>query len=99
MGHAVADKLMYFHEALQLKDKLHSATYTQNVEKWDTDSPTRTSPTTRKNSLRTRAVSRKAPAEAESPTGARAWLGGTRVGQISGLQRGWGGGIPIHIWH
>ena len=38
MGHAVADKRVYCHEALHLKQKLQSAGYKQAVEKWDTDS-------------------------------------------------------------
>ena len=38
MGHAVADKLVYVHEALHLKHKLQKASYTQHVEKWDSDS-------------------------------------------------------------
>ena len=38
MGHAVADKLVFCHEALHLKEKLQSASYMQKVEKWDTDS-------------------------------------------------------------
>ena len=35
---AVADKLVYVHEALHLKHKLQKASYTQHVEKWDSDS-------------------------------------------------------------
>ena len=35
---AVADKRVYCHEALHLKQKLQSAGYKQAVEKWDTDS-------------------------------------------------------------
>ena len=38
MGHAVADKRVYCHEALHLKGKLQTAGYKQAVEKWDTDS-------------------------------------------------------------
>ena len=38
MGHAVADKRVYCHEALHLKQKLQDAGYKQEVEKWDTDS-------------------------------------------------------------
>ena len=38
MGHAVGDKLVYAHEALHLKQKLQKASYTQHVEKWDSDS-------------------------------------------------------------
>ena len=39
MGHAVADKRVYCHEALHLKGKLQTAGYMkQAVEKWDTDS-------------------------------------------------------------
>ena len=38
MGHAVADKLVYCHEALHLKQKLQSAAYQQAAVKWDTDS-------------------------------------------------------------
>ena len=42
LGHAVADKLLYCHEALHLKEKLlkklQRAAYEQKVEKWDTDS-------------------------------------------------------------
>jgi hypothetical protein len=38
MGHAVADKRVYCHEALHLKGKLQTAGYKQVVEKWDTDS-------------------------------------------------------------
>ena len=38
LGHAVADKLVYAHEALHLREKLQSASYVQTVEKWDTDS-------------------------------------------------------------
>ena len=38
MGHAVADKLVYCHEALHLKNKLQTAGYKQEAEKWDTDS-------------------------------------------------------------
>ena len=34
----VADKRVYCHEALHLKQKLQSAGYKQAVEKWDTDS-------------------------------------------------------------
>ena len=40
MGHAVADKRVYCHEALHLKGKLQAAGYKQAVEKWDTDSDT-----------------------------------------------------------
>ena len=35
---SVADKLVYAHEALHLREKLQSASYVQTVEKWDTDS-------------------------------------------------------------
>ena len=42
LGPAVADKLLYCHEALHLKEKLlkklQRAAYEQKVEKWDTDS-------------------------------------------------------------
>ena len=38
MGHAVADKRVYCHEALHLKAKLQNVGYKQAVEKWDTDS-------------------------------------------------------------
>ena len=38
MGHTVADKRVYCHEALHLKGKLQTAGYKQAVEKWDTDS-------------------------------------------------------------
>ena len=38
MGHAVADKRVYVHEALHLKGKLQAAGYKQAVEKWDSDS-------------------------------------------------------------
>ena len=38
MGHAVADKRVYCHEALHLKGKLQAAGYKQAVEKWDADS-------------------------------------------------------------
>ena len=38
MGHAVADKRVYCHEALHRKGKLQTAGYKQAVEKWDTDS-------------------------------------------------------------
>ena len=38
MGHAVADKLVYCHEALHMQSKLQTASYTQAVEKWDSDS-------------------------------------------------------------
>ena len=38
MGHAVADKRVYCHEALHLKGKLQTASYKQAVEKWDSDS-------------------------------------------------------------
>ena len=38
MGHAVADKRVYCHEALHLTRKLQSAGYKQSVEKWDSDS-------------------------------------------------------------
>jgi hypothetical protein len=38
MGHAVADKLVYCHEALHMQSKLQMAGYTQAVEKWDSDS-------------------------------------------------------------
>ena len=38
MGHAVADKLVYCHEALHLKAKLQKASYNQAAEKWDSDS-------------------------------------------------------------
>ena len=38
MGHAVADKRVYCHEALHLKGKLQAAGYKQAVEKWDSDS-------------------------------------------------------------
>ena len=50
MGHAVADKLVFCHEALHLKEKLQSASYMQKVEKWATESRTltRTPPTTRR---------------------------------------------------
>ena len=38
LGHAVADKLVYCHEALHLQSKLQKASYKQVAEKWDTDS-------------------------------------------------------------
>ena len=38
MGHTVADKRVYCHEALHLKDKMQSAGAKVNVEKWDSDS-------------------------------------------------------------
>ena len=38
MGHAVADKRVYCHEALHLKAKLQNVGYKQAVEKWDMDS-------------------------------------------------------------
>jgi len=38
LSHAVADKLVYAHDALHLREKLQSASYVQKVEKWDTDS-------------------------------------------------------------
>ena len=38
MGHAVADKRVFCHEALHRKNKLQTASYKQAVEKWDTDS-------------------------------------------------------------
>ena len=39
MGHAVADKLVYCHEALHIQSKLQTASYNkQTVEKWDSDS-------------------------------------------------------------
>ena len=38
MGHAVADKLVYCHEAIHLRAKLPTASYKQKVEKWDSDS-------------------------------------------------------------
>ena len=40
MGHAVADKRVYCHEALHNRLKLQKADYKQGVEKWDTDSDT-----------------------------------------------------------
>ena len=45
MGHAVADKRVYCHEALHLKQKLQSAT--SRPWRSGTRTPTRTSPTTR----------------------------------------------------
>ena len=41
MGHAVGDKLMYCHEALHLREKLQKAGYKQKVEKWESDSDSR----------------------------------------------------------
>ena len=38
LGHAVADKLVYAHEALHLREKLQSASYMQKVEYTDSDS-------------------------------------------------------------
>ena len=38
MGHAVADKLVYCHDALHLKEKLQNAGYKQETVKWDSDS-------------------------------------------------------------
>lgn len=38
LGHSKGDKLVYCHEAIHLKNKLHKAAYTVAVEKWDTDS-------------------------------------------------------------
>ena len=35
MGHAVADKRVYVHEALHLRGKLQTAGYKQAVEKWE----------------------------------------------------------------
>ena len=43
MGHAVADKLVYCHEALHLKAKLQNAGYKQETVKWDSDSDSDTS--------------------------------------------------------
>ena len=40
IGHAVADKRVYCHEALHNRLKLQKADYKQGVEKWDTDSDT-----------------------------------------------------------
>ena len=40
MGHAVADKRVYCHEALHNRLKLQKADYKQAIEKWDTDSDT-----------------------------------------------------------
>ena len=37
MGHEVADKRVYCHEALHLKEKLQSAGYKQEAVGWDTD--------------------------------------------------------------
>ena len=44
MGHAVADKRVYCHEALHMREKLTSAGYKQKVEKWDTRIPIPTPP-------------------------------------------------------
>ena len=38
MGHAVADKRVYCHEALHMQSKFQVAAYKQAVEKWDSDS-------------------------------------------------------------
>ncbi|KAL1495642.1 hypothetical protein AB1Y20_016509 [Prymnesium parvum] len=38
LGRSRADKLVYCHEAIHLKNKLQRASYTQLCEKWDTDS-------------------------------------------------------------
>jgi hypothetical protein len=38
MGHEVGDKLVYCHEALHLRQKLQKVTYSQKVEKWESDS-------------------------------------------------------------
>ena len=38
MDHDVADKLVYCHEALHLREKLQKVTYQQRVEKWESDS-------------------------------------------------------------
>ena len=40
LGHAVADKLVFCHEALHVKEKLQRAGYKQENVKWDTDSDT-----------------------------------------------------------
>ena len=37
MSHEVADKRVYCHEALHLKEKLQTASYNQEVVAWDTD--------------------------------------------------------------
>ena len=38
MGHDVGDKLVYCHEALHLREKLQKVTYSQKVDKWESDS-------------------------------------------------------------
>ena len=38
LGHGVADKLVFCHEALHLRGKLQTAAYKQAAEKWDSDS-------------------------------------------------------------
>ena len=38
MSHEVGDMRVYCHEALHLKDKMHSAGYSEKLEKWDSDS-------------------------------------------------------------
>ena len=38
MGHGTADKLVYCHEALHMKQKLQVARYSQEPEKWISDS-------------------------------------------------------------
>ena len=47
MGHTVADKRVYCHEALHLKGKLQTAGYKQAVERSGTPTPTRTARTRR----------------------------------------------------
>lgn len=38
LGHSKADKLVYCHEAIHLKNKLQTASYKVAIEKWDSDS-------------------------------------------------------------
>ena len=38
LGHAVGDKLVFYHEAIHLKNKLQKAGYKQSAEKWMSDS-------------------------------------------------------------
>ena len=40
MGHATHNELVYYHEAMHLRKKLQKAGYSQDVEKWDSDSQT-----------------------------------------------------------
>mmetsp|Transcript_16247 Transcript_16247/g.35243 ORF Transcript_16247/g.35243 Transcript_16247/m.35243 type:complete len:103 (-) Transcript_16247:54-362(-) len=38
LKHENADKLVFCHESIHLHDKLHTASYKEEVEKWDSDS-------------------------------------------------------------